>query len=268
MPPASNSFIRLPMTRKPAFNARFIVRFYAHFVEGLMLGEQMVRDMFKDQLPGWSMLDLGIGAGRTTRHFAPLVKAYRGIDYAEGMIRLVHEKFPGTFPNAIYEVADASHMPHFPDNSFNFCLFSFNGLDANPLAERMAGLAEIFRVLVPNGYFFFCTHNLQSIDVIFELEKTKNPIKFGYSVFKKILLHLMLGSVKKLKKKDHIYIRDAAHLFRVKHMYVKPDEAIRQLKEVGFTEIRMFNYPESIEITGQDSETITDSAFLFFLAKK
>lgn len=256
------------MTRNPAFNARFIVRYYAHFVEGLMIGEQMVRDMFKDQLTGWNMLDMGIGAGRTTRHFAPLVKTYRGIDYAEGMIRLVHKKFPGTFPNAIYEVADAGHMPHFPDNSFNFCLFSFNGLDANPLSERMAGLSEIYRVMVPGGYFFFCTHNLQAIDVIFKIDRTKNPVKLGYSIFKVILLHLLLGPVKKLKQKDHIYIRDAAHLFRVKHMYNTPAEAIRQLKEVGFSEIRMFNYPESIEITDHDPETITDSAFLFFLAKK
>lgn len=123
-------------------------------------------------------------------------------------------------------------------------------------------------MLKPDGYFLFSTHNLQAIDVIFEIEKTKNPVRLGYSIFKFILLHLMLGSVKKLRKNDHIYIRDAAHLFRVKHMYHTPAEAISQLKNVGFTEIRMFDYPESKEITGQDPAAITDSAFLFFLAKK
>lgn len=256
------------MARKHAFNARFIVRYYEHFVEGLMLGEQMVLDMFKAQLHEWRMLDLGIGGGRTTRHFAPLVNEYWGIDYAERMIRLVNHKFQGTYPNAIFEVADARSLPHISDNSFNLCLFSFNGLDANPHSERMEGLSEIFRVLVSGGYFFFSTHNLQAIEVIFELEKTKNPIKLGYSIFRNILLHLILGSVKKLKEKDHIFIRDAAHLFRVKHMYVKPAEAIRQLKEVGFTEVRMFSYPESIEITDRYPATIDDSAFLFFLAKK
>ncbi|MBN1199282.1 MAG: class I SAM-dependent methyltransferase [Bacteroidales bacterium] len=256
------------MTRRPEYDARFVVNFYAHFVEGLMKGEQMIIDTMGDQLPKWKMLDIGIGAGRTTRHFAPRVKEYLGVDYVPGMIEVVKRKFPHPEPHVKFEVADIQSMPQIPDSSVDFCLFSFNGLDCNPYEERMKGLSEISRMLKPGGYFLFSTHNLLAIDVIFEIEKTKNPVKLGYSIFKRILLHLMLGPVNKLKQKDHIYIRDAAHLFRVKHMYHKPAEVISQLKQVGFTEIRMFDYPECNEITGRDPATITDSAFVFFLAKR
>lgn len=256
------------MARKPEYDAKFVVNFYAHFVEGLMKGEQMIIDTMGDQLPDWKMLDIGIGAGRTTRHFAPRVKEYLGVDYVPGMIEVVKRKFPSPEPHVRFEVADAQSMPQISDQYYDFCLFSFNGLDCNPYDERMKGLKEIYRILKPGGYFLFSTHNLQAIDVIFEIEKTKNPVRLGYSLFKYLFLHLILGNVNKLKKKDRIYIRDAAHLFRVKHMYHAPAEAVKQLKEVGFSEIRMFNYPESDEITDQDPATVTDSAFIFLLARK
>lgn len=32
------------------------------------------------------MLDIAVGAGRTTLHFASLIKSYVGIDYSSGMI--------------------------------------------------------------------------------------------------------------------------------------------------------------------------------------
>jgi len=256
------------MAKKPAYNTSFVVKFYEHFVEGLMKGEQLIIDFAGDQLKNWRMLDIGIGAGRTTRHFAPRVKEYIGIDYSERMIAVVRKKFLHPEPHVSFQVADIQSVPHIADGSIDLCLFSFNGLDCNPYEERIKGLKEISRILKPGGYFLFCTHNLQAIDVIFQFESTKNPVKVAYTIAKILLLHLLLGSVNKLKKRDHIYIRDAAHLFRVKHMYVTPAEQIRQLRENGFTDIRLFAYPEPDELTGRDPASITDSAFIFFLARK
>jgi len=39
------------------------------------------------------VLDIGIGAGRTTKFFYPLAKEYIGIDYSEGMINKAKEYF-------------------------------------------------------------------------------------------------------------------------------------------------------------------------------
>jgi len=110
------------MARKPEYDAKFVVKFYAHFVEGLMKGEQMIIDTMGDQLPDWKMLDIGIGAGRTTRHFAPRVKEYLGVDYVPGMIEVVKRKFPSPEPHVRFEVADAQSMPQISDQYYDLSL--------------------------------------------------------------------------------------------------------------------------------------------------
>ena len=48
--------------------------------------EQTILNILKPILPNMKMLDIGVGAGRTTIQFAPLVKEYIGIDY----LSLIH----------------------------------------------------------------------------------------------------------------------------------------------------------------------------------
>ena len=40
------------------------------------------------------MLDIGVGTGRTTMHFAGLVKEYVGVDYSSALIQACPEKIP------------------------------------------------------------------------------------------------------------------------------------------------------------------------------
>ena len=95
----------------------------------LQPAEKTVLDRFKDQLSTMSLLDIGIGGGQTTQHFAPLAKAYTGIDYSAEMIVACQQKFSGVLPPASLNVGDARDMSQFADNTFDFILFSFNGID-------------------------------------------------------------------------------------------------------------------------------------------
>ena len=52
--------------------------------------EQTVIKLLKRKLKNMSMLDVGVGAGRTTQYFAPLVKYYTGMDYSEEMVHELH----------------------------------------------------------------------------------------------------------------------------------------------------------------------------------
>ena len=106
--------------------------------------------------PDCEILDIGVGAGRTTPHLARLASRYVGVDLSEAMIARCQEKFP----NLTFLALDASDLAALPDASFDVVVFSFNGIDVIPTVEgRKRCLAECTRVLRPRGHFLFSVHN-------------------------------------------------------------------------------------------------------------
>lgn len=83
----------------------------------------------RTKLPEMRMLDIGVGAGRTTHHFAPLTKEYIGVDYSKNMIKARRRKFRNYPKKLTFKVADARDLKLFGDKYFDFALFSFNGID-------------------------------------------------------------------------------------------------------------------------------------------
>jgi len=107
-----------------------------------------------------TVLDLGVGGGRTTPHLAKIASHYVGVDYSEAMIRACRRKFP----DIEFLLADASDLSMFEDASFDAIVFSFNGLDSVvPNDKRSRCLRECSRVLRPAGVFVFSSHNPRSV---------------------------------------------------------------------------------------------------------
>jgi ubiquinone/menaquinone biosynthesis C-methylase UbiE len=59
--------------------------------------EKAILDTLKDQLPQMKMLDIGVGGGRTTLHFAQAAEEYWAIDYSDEMIAACRKKVSGSF---------------------------------------------------------------------------------------------------------------------------------------------------------------------------
>ncbi len=108
--------------------------------------------------PSDSFLDIGVGADRTTLHVEPRVARYVGVDYSPEMIAALRRRFPA-LPAERFALADARDLP-FEDASFDRTMFSFNGLDYVPRADRGRVLSEVRRVTKDDGYFLFSTHNI------------------------------------------------------------------------------------------------------------
>ena len=100
------------------------------------------------------MLDLGVGAGRTSYTFAALVRTYIGIDYAPAMIEICRSRF-GESGRQKFICLDAADLSKFGDSRFDLVLFSFNGIDCVELEKRRKILREVRRLLKPDGVFFF-----------------------------------------------------------------------------------------------------------------
>jgi len=110
--------------------------------------------------PGLDILDLGIGAGRTTPALAAGARRYVGLDYVPAMI----EAAGRLHPDEEFVVGDASDLSSFADGSFDAVVFSFNGLDCLPTVEgRVRCIAECRRVLRPGGVFIMSSHNPRAV---------------------------------------------------------------------------------------------------------
>jgi SAM-dependent methyltransferase len=101
------------------------------------------------------VLDVGVGAGRTTSLLRLATNDYVGIDFSPNMVLACRELNPG----ADIRVADARDLSQFTDGEFDLVLFSYNGIDAVDHAERAAVLAEFHRVLKPDGLLIFSSLN-------------------------------------------------------------------------------------------------------------
>jgi SAM-dependent methyltransferase len=121
----------------------------------LEAGEQVAIEYVAHFVRDTPILDIGVGGGRTAPLLAALSADYRGIDYLAEMVALARRRFPAFR----FLEMDARRLS-FPDQSFRLVTFSYNGIDSVDLAGRMAILQEIYRVLLPGGYFVFSALNL------------------------------------------------------------------------------------------------------------
>jgi ubiquinone/menaquinone biosynthesis C-methylase UbiE len=140
---------------RKAWSDREALRWYASASGFIDPGERLAFSQVLPDAMGQSVLDLGVGGGRTTAQLLPVAGSYVGLDYTPAMVTICRRKFPGV----PFYVADARDLSAFDSESFQLVVFSYNGLDAVDLAGRRKVLAEVNRVLKPGGAFFFSTFN-------------------------------------------------------------------------------------------------------------
>lgn len=167
--------------------------------------------------PGAKVLDVGCGVGRTTINLHKLMCMATGIDYAKSMVNRAKNKYK-KFPIK-FLVMDVKQL-EFNDNIFDFCFFSFNGLDyLYPEVDRGVALKEIYRVLKPGGYFAFSSHNSLFIP--------NSPIRF-----KNFLRSVIRGQI-------FPYRWDFQEFGPVITHVISPYSQLKQLKIPGFKNIEI-----------------------------
>jgi len=224
--------------------------------------EEKIISILKDQLYNMRMLDIGIGTGRTTIHFANLVKEYVGIDYSKNMISACKNRFSNLPQNVSFKVCDAKSMNIFEDNYFDFILFSYNGIDCVSHEYRFQILNEIRRICTKGGYFSFSSHNIQSLTI--RGFKNLSDLKRRIKRYQKLLR--ANKQIWRIKKKKYALVKDSGHDFRIGNYYIKPEEQLKQLTDMGFTNIRTFSFNSGKEIVNNiELNKLTDS-WLYYLA--
>lgn len=127
------------------------------------------------------LLDVGCGGGRTT---IPLVKMnfdVTAFDITPAMIELTKQNLKKFKLKANAEVGDATKIKY-PQEDFDYALFSFNGLEAIPgKKNRRKALKEIYRVLKPKGIFIFTTNTTKYFKGKTKFFFFKESLKYYFS---------------------------------------------------------------------------------------
>ncbi|NJK99989.1 MAG: class I SAM-dependent methyltransferase [Spirulinaceae cyanobacterium SM2_1_0] len=250
------------------YTAPGIVRHYQQLKQ-LQPAEQVILERFRDTLPQLKMLDIGVGGGRTTQHFARLAQEYVGIDYSAAMIAACQRRFPHAALSVSLEIGDARTLTRFADNHFDFILFSFNGLDYVSHGDRQQILQTIHRVSKPGGYFYFSSHNLQGIASTFDYRQQLrlNPLNTYVNLVMTTLLWLCNPTLshQKLSTAEYAIVRDESHNFRLQTYYIRPTAQLQQL-EPYFTDTEVYAWQTGRRLTADELTTNTD-LWLYYLCR-
>ena len=141
------------------YNRQDVADYYAT-MEDLTPCEKSLFDEFIK--PGASVLDLGVGGGRTTPYLSSRASRYIGVDYSAEMVNRCQKKFP----DLEFFLTDASDLHVLDSSSFDAVVFTYNGIDyVIPDEARHRCFAECSRVLKPSGILMFSSHNPRAIFV-------------------------------------------------------------------------------------------------------
>ncbi len=227
--------------------------------------ELAIFDHLKEFISNAMILDIGVGAGRTSAYLMTSSKKYTGIDYSSSMINYCKKLYPNH--QDLFSCGDARSMSQYKNESFDFILFSFNGIDSVPYDDRKLIFSEIFRILKKDGYFSFSSHNIRNIPEKYQFNFKKSLFSYHKELKRLVLTRKINGIQEKYADKSYVNFYDGAEKFKFAPLYIKPELQIEHLISMGFSDVTMYGLKSGNMISKNDLLNYTD-AWLYYLCKK
>jgi SAM-dependent methyltransferase len=247
------SSLRQDEVNRTVYNARFV---YLHYISrSLMPAETACLSKYEQYLSGRDILDIGVGAGRTSRYLAPLARRYEAIDYSPVMVQYVKR----TLPQISVNQADFRDLRSFEDGSFDFVFATANVIDTLSHQDRLRALSEVSRVLRPGGILAFSTHNIHHMQAFSgpRLDWSWNPIRLGFDAVKYLLGSWNYPRVAPLRTTtpEYALLNDPGHFYACLHYYVARPTVSSQLAGAGMRLLDVFDTRGNVVVeTDDDSE--------------
>lgn len=211
------------------------------------------------------VLDIGVGAGRTTRYLAPLARRYEAVDYSPVMVNYLQQ----VMPDIRVHHADFRNLAIFEDRSFDFVFAPDNVIDALGPEDRLRALSEASRVLRPEGILAFSTHNLRYKRAFSgpRIEWAAAPWRLGINAVKYMLgwwNHRRVGRLRTVTA-DYALLNDPGHFYACLHYYIARPAARLQLADARLRLLEVFDRNGSVLGQGDDDG---DNPSLLYVARR
>ncbi|HWG07943.1 MAG TPA: class I SAM-dependent methyltransferase [Solirubrobacteraceae bacterium] len=195
--------------------------------------EVMMLVRYRDALSG-RVLELGCGGGRLSGYLNELARDFHGLDISPLMV--AHCR--GLYPEGTFELGDLRELSRYESASFDVVFASFNVIDVLDDAERREVLAQIHRMLAPDGLLMMSSHNLAHAPSIPRPTHigTRNPVRIARELLRMPRRERNRRRLLPLQREhgDYAILTDEAHEYGILHYYIGRDAQARQLVETGF----------------------------------
>ncbi|QQS33547.1 MAG: class I SAM-dependent methyltransferase [Acidobacteriota bacterium] len=248
------------INRKTYANAK-VLDYYDGLTE-LFPAEKVLFEHLCSKIENARILDIGIGGGRTTHYLLPRAADYTGLDYVPEFIERVKKKFQ----TGNFIIGDARDLGEFKDETFDFVLFSYNGIDAVLHEDRIKILNEMNRVLKKNGVIMFSSHNrdYRRFGKPYWLTESKFSLSFAKNLLSYVFFlprHLQMRR-REVSNEEYAIVNDHDHRFSLLVYYISVGQQIKQLEDIGMSDIKAY------DMTGEQVNADTDSFWIYYLATK
>jgi len=237
---------------RAVYNSPRVYRSY--LADRLTAAESSCLSKYQLHIQSKDVLDIGVGAGRTTRYLMPLARRYEAVDYSPVMVEYVRK----VMPQIGVRQADFRDLTVFADGSFDFILATDNVIDALPHQDRLRALSEARRVLRPGGVLAFSSHNIRYKEAFSgpQLKWSSNPVRLASNCVGYILSRWNHSRVAPLRTltPEYALLNDPGHRYACLHYYAARSTVASQLANAGL------RYIEAFGPSGQSLPEITDDS--------
>jgi SAM-dependent methyltransferase len=216
------------------------------------------------------VLDVGVGAGRTTGYLHALARSYRALDISSAMVDACKARHPGVD----VRLGDARTLEGIEDASCDLVLFSFNGIDYIGYEERRRVYRAVARVLRPGGAFVYSSHNMHVLGGEFppvalpRVKATANPLRLVVRMARAMAARRRrMGNRERLAagqvmSQGYAVVNDEAYDHSLLTVYVDPAHELEALAAAGFVDA------VTISAKGQRNRDVLDDPWIYYVAYK
>lgn len=251
------------VSNRQAYFSPRVLRSYSK--PGLMCDEAAVLLKYQPFFAGQDVLDIGIGAGRTTAFLEPLARTYVGIDFSPVFIEFVNSAMPAVRA----KLCDMRDLGEFGTATFDFAMASFNVIDFVNHQDRIKTLAEVRRVLRPSGLFVFSSHNrlYKFAGRRPTLEVVKDPVRQVRQIARWVgrMRNYLRWKKHWIRTAEYDIISDIGNDYSTLHYYIDQYGQRRQLQEAGFEVVDVYGTSGTPVESGDPDP---DSGYLTYVVRK